>query len=54
MSLSTSPQSLDETNLRDWLNAQATKLGFDGLRITDTYLGSATDRLKEWLEQRHA
>ena len=54
MPLSTSPQSLDEANLRDWLNTQAIKLGFDGLRITDTHLGLATERLKEWLEQgRH-
>ena len=54
MPLSTSPQFLDEANLRDWLSAQATKLGFDGIRITDTHLGPATDRLNEWLaEGRH-
>jgi epoxyqueuosine reductase len=51
MSSSISPQSIDESNLRDWLNTQAMALGFDGLRITDTHLGPATDRLKEWLEQ---
>ena len=49
MPLSTRPQTLDESNLRDWLNTQAMALGFDGLRITDTHLGPATDRLKEWL-----
>ena len=54
MSLSTSPQPFDESNLRDWLGEQAASLGFDGLRITDTYLGSATERLQEWLaEGRH-
>ena len=54
MSLPTSPQTLDKPNLRDWLNTQAMTLGFDGLRITDTHLGSATERLKEWLaEGRH-
>ena len=54
MPLSTSPQSLDESNLRDWLGEQAASLGFDGLRITDTHLGPATERLQEWLaEGRH-
>ena len=54
MPLPTSPQTLDEPNLRDWLNTQAMALGFDGLRITDTYLGPATERLNEWLaEGRH-
>ena len=54
MSLSTNPQSLDESNLRDWLGAQATALGFDGLRITDTHLGPASERLNKWLaEGRH-
>jgi len=54
MSLSANPQSLDESNLRDWLGAQATVFGFDGLRITDTHLGPASDRLNKWLsEGRH-
>jgi epoxyqueuosine reductase len=54
MPLSTSPQSLDESNLRDWLGEQAASLGFDGLRITDPHLGPATERLQEWLaEGRH-
>ncbi|MEY4496667.1 MAG: hypothetical protein RL744_1731 [Pseudomonadota bacterium] len=48
------PNSVDEVNLREWLNDQSRQLGFDGLRITDTHLGSATERLHEWLEQgRH-
>ena len=54
MPLSTNPQSLDESNLRSWLGTQAAALGFDGLRITDTHLGPATDRLNQWLaEGRH-
>jgi len=54
MPLSAKPQFLDETNLRAWLDEQAMALGFDGLRITDTQLGPATERLQEWLAQgRH-
>jgi len=54
MSLSANLKSLDEPNLRDWLGTQAAAFGFDSLRITDTYLGSASDRLNEWLaEGRH-
>ena len=54
MSLSTNPLFLDESNLRDWLEAQAAALGFDGLRITDTHLGLASERLNQWLaEGRH-
>ena len=45
---------VDQSNLREWLDDQSRKLGFDGLRITDTHLGSAAERLHEWLEQgRH-
>ena len=48
----TSP--LDQPQLRAWLGEQAEKLGFDGLRITDTQLGPASERLQEWLaEGRH-
>jgi len=48
----TSP--LDQAQLRAWLGEQAEKLGFDGLRITDTQLGPASERLQEWLaEGRH-
>ncbi|BDX21063.1 epoxyqueuosine reductase [Polynucleobacter sp. TUM22923] len=44
----------EQAGLREWLDEQSAKLGFDGLRITDTQLGSATERLQEWLEQgRH-
>ena len=58
MSLSTpSPNNataLDQSELRAWLGKQATLLGFDGLRITDTHLGPASERLQEWLaEGRH-
>lgn len=54
MPLSANPQSLDESSLRDWLGAQALALGFDGLRITDTHLGPASERLNDWLtEGRH-
>jgi epoxyqueuosine reductase len=54
MPLYASPQPLDGSNLRDWLGDQAMALGFDDLRITDTHLGAATERLQEWLDQgRH-
>jgi epoxyqueuosine reductase len=58
MSLSTpSPNNaplLDQPKLRAWLGEQAESLGFDGLRITDTHLGLASERLQEWLaEGRH-
>lgn len=48
------PRSIDHAHLREWLGEQSLRLGFDDLRITDTHLGSATERLHEWLEQgRH-
>ena len=48
------PSAVDQAHLREWLDEQSRHLGFDGLRITDTHLGSATERLHEWLEQgRH-
>ena len=58
MSLSTpSPHHatpLDQPELRAWLGMQAALLGFDGLRITDTHLGPASERLEKWLaEGRH-
>jgi epoxyqueuosine reductase len=46
--------SIDTHLLREWLRQQAGTFGFDGLRITDTHLGAATERLEEWLaEGRH-
>jgi epoxyqueuosine reductase len=46
--------SLEEAHLSDWLRSQAAVLGFDGLRITDTHLGPASERLEAWLaEGRH-
>ena len=54
MTLSANFSTLDESKLRAWLGEMAVELGFDGLRITDTHLGSATERLQEWLaEGRH-
>ncbi len=54
MPLSTNATSLDQPELRAWLGKQADLLGFDGLRITDTHLGPASERLQEWLaEGRH-
>jgi epoxyqueuosine reductase len=48
------PNSVDQANLREWLGEQSRKLGFDDLRITDTHLGVATERLNEWLSKgRH-
>ncbi len=50
--LSTSQFNL--ADLRQWLDEQSKQLGFDSLRVTDTQLGEATERLKEWLAQgRH-
>ena len=44
----------DGSSLRDWLRDQAGYFGFDDLRITDTQLGPASERLQEWLaEGRH-
>ena len=51
MSLSPISSALDQLDLRQWLGEQATALGFQGLRITDTHLGEATERLQEWLDQ---
>jgi epoxyqueuosine reductase len=54
MTSSQMPNPVDQANLREWLDEQSRALGFDGLRITDTHLGLATERLHEWLEQgRH-
>ncbi len=54
MPLSSNLSALDKSELRTWLGEKAVKLGFDGLRITDTHLGSASERLQEWLaEGRH-
>jgi len=41
----------DALTLRNWLREQARLFGFDGLRITDTHLGPATERLQEWLAE---
>lgn len=54
MTLSASIASSEESNLRNWLGEEAAKLGFDQLRITDTDLGLANERLQQWLaEGRH-
>lgn len=54
MTSSQIPNSIDQASLREWLGEQSRALGFDGLRITDTHLGSASERLRAWLEQgRH-
>ena len=54
MTLSASITSSEESNLRNWLGEEAAKLGFDQLRITDTDLGLANERLQQWLaEGRH-
>jgi epoxyqueuosine reductase len=49
MPLSTHSSNQDTANLRDWLGAMAAELGFDNLRITDTVLGDASQKLQEWL-----
>jgi epoxyqueuosine reductase len=54
MPLSANSSALDESKLRTWLDEKALELGFDGLRITDTHLGLASERLQAWLsEGRH-
>lgn len=54
MSLSATPNSLDEAKLRTWLGEQSANLGFDSLRITNTHLGVASERLNQWLaDGRH-
>lgn len=54
MTSSKTPHAFDQTNLREWLGEQSRKFGFDGLRITDTHLGVASERLNKWLaEGRH-
>jgi epoxyqueuosine reductase len=54
MTISQKPSALDESKLRTWLDEQALVFGFAGLRITDTHLGDASERLQEWLaEGRH-
>jgi len=54
MSISQRPSALDESKLRTWLDEQALAFGFDSLRITDTHLGTASERLHEWLSDgRH-
>jgi epoxyqueuosine reductase len=54
MPLSIHPSAFDETELRSWLSNKAAEFGFDGLRITDTHLGQASERLQAWLaEGRH-
>lgn len=54
MTFNPSLSSAEESNLRNWLGEEAAKLGFDQLRITDAYLGSANERLQQWLAQgRH-
>jgi epoxyqueuosine reductase len=56
LSISSSRQASaeDATLLRGWLRAKAVEFGFDDLRITDTVLGDASQKLQEWLaEGRH-
>ena len=45
------PNSVDQANLREWLGEQSRKFGFDSLRITDTHLGVASERLNKWLAE---
>ncbi len=54
MSFSANTSNLDQSEFRAWLGEQAAALGFDDLRITDTQLGPASERLAQWLaEGRH-
>jgi len=49
MPIASNLPALDPSDLRDWLGKQARNFGFDGLRVTDTDLGRAPERLQEWL-----
>ena len=51
MTSSKTPHAFDQANLREWLGEQSRKFGFDGLRITDTHLGVASERLNKWLAE---
>ena len=51
MTSSQIPNSVDQANLREWLGEQSRKFGFDSLRITDTHLGVASERLNKWLAE---
>ncbi|MBU3637474.1 tRNA epoxyqueuosine(34) reductase QueG [Polynucleobacter sp. es-MAR-4] len=51
MTSSPTLSSFDQANLREWLDEQSRQLGFDGLRITDTHLGDASERLNQWLAE---
>ena len=51
MTSSQIPNSVDQANLREWLGEQSLKFGFDSLRITDTHLGVASERLNKWLAE---
>jgi epoxyqueuosine reductase len=54
MSFTPNSPDLDQSKLRAWLGEQALQLGFDGLRITDSHVGPASERLQAWLaEGRH-
>lgn len=44
-----SHDALAADGLRTWLDQEAFALGFDRLRITDTDLGQAPEKLREWL-----
>ena len=49
---SSSPSTLDSAqlgSLRQWLDGEARAIGFDDVRVTDTHLGEATNKLREWL-----
>ena len=39
----------DAVALRAWLGTKAVEFGFDDLRIADTVLGDASQKLQEWL-----
>ena len=51
LSTDSSSQALaeDAASLRKWLGVKAVELGFDDLRIADTVLGDASQKLQEWL-----
>lgn len=46
---SVAPDAITGPDFRAWLDSQALALGFDRLRIADTDLGLAPERLRAWL-----
>ena len=47
------PDAIISSDFRAWLDRESSALGFDRLRIADTDLGLAPERLRAWLAAGH-